>query len=283
MSFVRDVAALDNQSSIVAPMIGGSGTAAGRTLAIVVPAYNEVRRLPRLFEALEHAADRVAASAGFQLAEVIVVDDGSTDATRELLDAYQGLDGRFRVIHLPRNEGKGAAVRAGVLSTTGAYALVTDVDLSAPLEDLPILAAAHAQGNDIAMGSRSLPGSHVLVRQPAHRELMGKAFNLALRILTRLRYRDTQCGFKLFRLETTRVLFEQQRVRGFAYDAELCVRARKHGIPVAEVPVSWTNHPDTRVKLVGSSLRMALDLLRLGWLARRPGGGASESTTATPA
>lgn len=262
-------------------MTGGPGEAA-RTLSIVVPAYNEARRLRPLFEALERDADRVAEGAGFRLAEVIVVDDGSTDETAGLLDGYRELDGRFRVIHLPRNEGKGAAVREGMLCASGEFALVTDVDLSTPLDDLPILAAAGEQGADVAIGSRALPGSHVLVRQPAHRELMGKAFNLALRLLTRLPFRDTQCGFKLFRTETTRVLFERQRVRGFAYDAELCVLARQQGIRVAEVPVRWTNHPDTRVALVGSSARMALDLLRIAWLARRRGGGSPKGQVLPP-
>jgi dolichyl-phosphate beta-glucosyltransferase len=263
-------------------MTGGSSAGAKHTLSIVVPAYNEARRLHHLFEALEHDADRIAENARFRLAEVIIVDDGSTDTTAELLDAYAGLDGRLRVIHLPRNQGKGAAVREGILAAGGTFGLVTDVDLSTPLEDLPTLAADLDRGIDIAIGSRAMPGSLVLVRQAAYRELMGKMFNLALRLLTRLPFRDTQCGFKLFRLETTRVLFEHQRVRGFAYDAEICVLARQLGLRVAELPVRWTNHPDTRVRLISSSTRMALDLLRIAWLARRRRIDAEEATVHPP-
>jgi dolichyl-phosphate beta-glucosyltransferase len=240
-----------------------------RTLAIIVPAYNEERRLGALFEALELGADNVAAVAGLRLMEVIVVDDGSTDRTPSLLDGYEGLGGRFRVVHFARNQGKGAAVREGVLSSSADFALVTDVDLSTPLDDLATLAAASGEDVDAAIGSRALAASRVLVHQPTYRELMGKAFNLGLRILTGLPHRDTQCGFKLFRLETTRVLFEQQRVRGFAYDAEICVLARQHARRVVEVPVRWSNHPDTHVKLFASSARMGLDLLRIGWLARQ--------------
>jgi glycosyltransferase involved in cell wall biosynthesis len=259
-------------------MTAGPPAGTNQTLSIVVPAYNEARRLDRLFETLERDADDVAGRAGFRLAEVIVVDDGSTDATGGILDAYAGLDGRLRVIHLARNEGKGAAVREGMLAAGSAFGLVTDVDLSTPLEDLQNLATEVGSGIDAAIGSRALPGSRVLVRQPAYRELMGKAFNLALRLLTRLPFRDTQCGFKLFRLETTRVLFERQRVRGFAYDAEICVLAREQGLRVVEVPVRWTNHPDTRVKLIGSSTQMAFDLLRIAWSARRPAGAPGAKT-----
>lgn len=215
------------------------------------------------------------------LREVIVVDDGSRDTTPELLRAHDGLDGRLRVITLPRNRGKGAAVRAGMLAALGSRALLTDVDLSTPLDDLALLATALDAGADVAIGSRALPDSRVLVHQPAHRERMGKGFNVLLRLLTGLPIRDSQCGFKLFRLETARVLFERQRIDGFAFDAELCVLARGLGLQLTEVPVRWENDPRTHVHLVRSSGRMALDLLRIAWTARRSTPGeAGESVHA---
>lgn len=238
-------------------------------LVLVVPAYNEERRLPALIETLERDSDAVFGAAGLALEEVIVVDDGSTDGTSGLLEASGNLQGRLRVIRLERRRGKGAAVRTGVLAATATTALVTDVDMSTPLEEVTKLAAALESGFDLAIGSRSLPASDVRLHQPAYRERMGKTFNWALRLSTGVPFRDTQCGFKLFRLETTRVLFELQRLDGFAYDAELCVNATRLGLKVAEVPVQWSNDPDTRVTLLPSSAGMAFDLVRIAWQARQ--------------
>jgi dolichyl-phosphate beta-glucosyltransferase len=247
-----------------------AATVSPDSLSIVVPAFNEALRIDSLLAALEQRADAASARAGLRLNEVLLVDDGSTDATAARIEAFTGLRGRLRLIQLPRNEGKGAAVRTGMLAARGEVALMSDADLSTPLEDLPLLAAALAAGADVAIGSRALPDSRVLVHQPPYRELMGKAFNVALRLLTGLPYRDTQCGFKLFRLRTARALFELQRVRGFAFDAELCVLARELGLRVAEIPVRWRNNRQTRVTLFGSSLRMALDLVSIARLARAP-------------
>jgi dolichyl-phosphate beta-glucosyltransferase len=231
-----------------------------RTLSIVVPAYDEERRLPDLLATLEREADAAAQHAGFELLEVIVVDDGSRDATPELLRGHAGL----RTLTLERNRGKGAAVRTGMLAAAGEWALLTDVDLSTPLEDLGALAAA---GADVAIGSRALPASRVLISQRRPRELLGKSFNVVLRALTGLPFRDTQCGFKLFRLSSTRPLFDEQRVDGFAFDAELCVRALRRGLAVTEVPVQWRNHPETHVGLRGAA-RMGVDLLRIAYWSR---------------
>jgi hypothetical protein len=155
-------------------------------------------------------------------------------------------------------------------AATGERALVVDADMSTPLEDVAPLSRALDDGYQLAIGSRSIPGSRVLVHQPLYRELMGKTFNVLLRLLTGVPWRDTQCGFKLFSVEATSPLFELQRVDGFAFDAELCVNARRLRLGVAEVPVRWVNHPDTRVTLVRSSLRMLLDLFRIARRARRP-------------
>jgi dolichyl-phosphate beta-glucosyltransferase len=240
------------------------------SLSIVVPVFNEERRLPRLLDVVMRDGDQIVAAAGFTLAELIVVDAASTDNTAALLAASDDVDGRLVTRRLEGNRGKGAAVRDGVLAARSPLVLMTDVDLSTPLEDLEQLALALGDEGDVAIGSRALDASRVLGRQPRHRELMGKTFNVGVRLVTGLPWRDTQCGFKLFRLATTRRLFELQRVDGFAFDVELLVLARRLGLRVREVPVRWVNDPDTRVGLMTSSAEMARDTLRIAYRARRP-------------
>lgn len=241
-----------------------------QTLSIVVPVFNEERRLPALFEKLRTDAGAIVSNAGLELTEVLLVDDGSTDETAVLLDAFAASEPHVTVLRFDRNRGKGAAVRQGMLAASSQLALMTDVDLSTPLEDVSLLAQALEGGADIAIASRGLKESKVLVHQPAHRELMGKAFNVGVRLLTRVPWRDTQCGFKLFRHEQTRKVFELQRVEGFAFDVEVLVTARRVGLHVAEVPVRWIDNPDTRVGVMTSSTAMALDVLRIAYRARRP-------------
>jgi dolichyl-phosphate beta-glucosyltransferase len=239
-------------------------------VSIVVPVWNEERRLPRALERLAAEADAAAKAAGLELIEVVVVDDGSTDGTPSVLAGFEGLEGRFRYLRFGgENRGKGAAVRDGMLVVESDFALMSDVDLSTPLDELAKLAAALENGADVAIGSRGLSASNVVVHQPWYRERAGKTFNLLIRLVTRLPWRDTQCGFKLFRLATTRRLFELQQVDGFAFDVELLVIARKLGLQVREVPVRWVNDPDTHVSFVSSSARMALDTLRIAYRARR--------------
>jgi len=254
---------------------------AERRVTVVVPAYNEAGRLPALLETLEVRGAELFAASGLELAELIVVDDGSADETAGLLRDRPASGFRFRAISFPENRGKGAAVRAGMLAAGGPLALLADADMATPFEEVTKLAAALGGGADIAIGSRGLAESEIVVHQPAYRELAGKGFNLGLRVLTRLPYRDTQCGFKLFRLDRALQLFELQRIDGFAYDAEVLVLARRHGLRVAEVPVRWRDDPATTVKLFSASSRMALDLLRIAWLARRPARPARGRAAAT--
>ena len=252
-----------------------------RPLSVVVPAFNEEQRLPALLDAFETGAGDAFAAAGFDLHELVVVDDGSTDGTAALLEARAARLPALEVIRLPENRGKGAAVRAGMLAATAPVALLTDADLATPLGEVGALAVGLDGGYDVAIGSRGLPGSTIVVHQPAHRELLGKTFNVLARTLTGLPFHDTQCGFKLFDLRTSRRLFELQRIDGFAYDAELLVLARCLGLRVAEIPVRWSNDERTSVGIVRAPLQMARDLLRIAWLARV--GSRSRTFAAEPA
>lgn len=230
-------------------------------LSIVIPAYNEVQRLGRSLEKIRH----YLGSKPFN-SEIIVVDDGSTDAQGEVLgDARRGCPS-LRVIRNERNRGKGFSVRRGVLEAQGELVLFTDADLSAPIEEADkLLAELKLSQADAAVGSRALERQLVGIHQPAFREYGGRLFNLLVRLATGLKVRDTQCGLKLFRRATTRHAFELQRVEGFGFDPELLFLVERLGGKVVEVPVRWDNDPATKVHVVRDAARACLDLAALRW------------------
>ena len=175
-----------------------------------------------------------------------------------------------RVLRHPENLGKGAAVRRGVFEAQGRWVLITDADLSTPIEEHAKLAvAARDQDLDVAFGSRGLPGSQVEIEQNALRRLMGRTFNRILRSITGLRYKDTQCGFKLLDRERTLPLFERMVVDHFAFDVELLFLCDRFGLRVKEVPVIWRDSDRSSVSLLGAPPRMLFDLLRVRWRFRR--------------
>ena len=201
---------------------------------------------------------------------MLVVDDGSEDETVALAGRTAAREGRVRILELGRHRGKGAAVRAGLMAASGDLILVTDVDMSSPLDETAKLVAVLDDGFDLVIGSRAVAGAELAARQHPLRELLGKTCNRLLRLLTGLPYQDTQCGFKLIRADVARRIAEHQRIEGYLYDAELCLIARQLGYRIAEVPVRWSHDPDSRVRLLRSAPGVALDLLRLGRLARHP-------------
>ncbi len=232
-------------------------------LSIVIPAYNESRRMGRTLEKIRE----YVRSKPFAI-EVIAVDDGSTDRTREVLQEAAAQFPAMRVFANNGNRGKGFTVRRGILEAQGKLVLFTDADLSAPIEETDkLLAAIESRGADAAVGSRALQRELIGVHQPWFREFGGRGFNLIVRLFTGLKIHDTQCGLKLFRRATTRRAFELQRVERFGFDPEVLFLIERLGGKIVEVPVRWNNDPATKVHLLRDATRMFLDLVALRWRA----------------
>ena len=231
------------------------------TLSIVIPAYNEERRLPATLDVVFNWLD----ASPYGDAEVLVVDDGSTDATAAVVESRAAAEPRLRLVQNPGNRGKGFAIRHGMLQAKGDWILFSDADLSAPIDELPkLLAAAQEQGAAIAIGSRALDRSLIGVHQSQWREMSGILFNRIMRVITGLPFSDTQCGFKLFRRDAARRVFPLQRLDGFSFDVEDLFVAHTLGIPTIEVPVRWNNVEGTKVGLM-QGVASFLDLLRIRW------------------
>jgi len=195
--------------------------------------------------------------------ELIVVDDGSPDATASVVEKFQGAHPPVRLLRNPGNRGKGYAIRHGMLEAGGEWILYTDADLSTPIAEIDKLyAAAVGQQADVAIGSRALNRSLVSVHQPVFREYSGRFFNLVMRTVTGLQFRDTQCGFKLFRAAAARQIFPKQKQDGFSFDVEDLVIAKKLGLRAIEVPVRWANVEGTKVRLT-QGLKSFTDLLQI--------------------
>jgi dolichyl-phosphate beta-glucosyltransferase len=227
-------------------------------LSVVVPSFNEEQRLPRTIEAIE----QYLAGKGIPY-ELILVDDGSVDGTRAIMERAAERNPLVRVEAHRHNRGKGRAIATGVAVARGAEILVTDADLSTPIEELEKLQAALDNGAGVAIGSRSVKGSRVEISQPIYRQLMGKVFNLIVQALLLPGIWDTQCGFKLFRAEVAHAAFTGLTSQRFGYDPEVLYRAKKQGVKIAEVPVVWRNSAPTKVSPIGSSLDMLKDVLKV--------------------
>jgi dolichyl-phosphate beta-glucosyltransferase len=227
-------------------------------LSIVVPCYNEEQRLPRTIEQIERYLDGKDTQY-----ELILVDDGSADGTRLIMDAAAERHVSVRVEALPHNRGKGRALAVGVGVARGDEILLTDADLSTPIEELEKLQAALNKGAGVAIASRALRGSRVEVSQPIYRVLMGKAFNLIVQAVLLPGIWDTQCGFKLFRADVAHRVFAGLVTDGFAYDPEVLFRARRQGVKIAEVPVVWRNSAPTKVSPIRSSFDMLRHVVRI--------------------
>lgn len=232
-------------------------------LSVVVPAFNEAARIGPTLDRLCAFSQGVPGGM-----EILVVDDGSTDGTSDLaLRPHYREVQWLRWLRLEKNQGKGAALRAGVLASTGAEVLLCDADLSTPIEEYVRL-RPHLDDADVVLGSRGVPESKITRRQPAYRELMGRLFNVVVRVVAVGGIRDTQCGFKLLRGDLARGLFADLRIDRFAYDVELVWLARRRGAVVREVGVVWHDSPASSVHALRDSARMLLDVLKIRWRHR---------------
>ncbi|HVN18813.1 MAG TPA: dolichyl-phosphate beta-glucosyltransferase [Dongiaceae bacterium] len=251
------------------------------TYSIVIPAYNESARLAGSLE-------KVLAYVHTQGwdAEVIVVNDGSRDNTAEIIRGFAAKDPILRLLENPGNRGKGYSVRNGVLHAQGRMILFSDADLSSPIEEAPKLLNALEAGADIAIGSRWLRSETQTQRQPLHRQLFGRIFNLMLRASLGLQFKDTQCGFKAFKRPAAQAIFPLQKIERWGFDPEILFLARKFGFKVVEIPVVWGHSGGTRINPVVDGARMFQEMLRVRWnsiIGEYDGIGAAPNTnTAVP-
>lgn len=230
------------------------------TYSIVIPAYNESARLGATLE-------KVLAYVHSQQwnAEVLVVNDGSRDNTAEIVGEYAAKDPALRLVENSGNCGKGYSVRNGMLHALGQIVLFSDADLSSPIEEAPKLFAALEAGADIAIGSRWLRAETQTQRQPLHRQIFGRIFNLLLRLTLGLHFADTQCGFKAFKRAAVDTIFPLQKIERWGFDPEILFLARKFGFKVKEVPVAWGHSGGTRIHPLIDGSRMFQEMLRIRW------------------
>jgi glycosyltransferase involved in cell wall biosynthesis len=228
--------------------------------SVIIPAYNESARLAGTLEkvlAYVHGQ-------GWD-AEVIVVNDGSRDNTAEIVRSFAAKDPVLRLVENPGNRGKGYSVRNGMLNARGEMLIFSDADLSSPIEEATKLLAALQEGADIAIGSRWLRSETQTQRQPLHRQLFGRIFNLLLRLTLGLKFKDTQCGFKAFKQHAAQAVFPLQKIERWGFDPEILFLARKFDLKVKEIPVLWGHSGGTRINPLIDGSRMFMEMLRIRW------------------
>jgi glycosyltransferase involved in cell wall biosynthesis len=221
------------------------------SVSIIIPAYNESQRI-------EKTLDRVLECVRRQQwdAEVLVVDDGSTDSTPEIVHRYMLDHSCLHLVRNPGNRGKGYSVRNGLLQATGGIVMFTDADLSAPIEEAELLFKAIWDGADVAIGSRWLDRAKQTTHQPIYRRFFGRCFNAVTRMVMGLPYADTQCGFKAFRSSAAQVIFRLQRIERWGFDPEILFIARRLRLRVAEVPVTWGHDERSKISYLKDGAKM---------------------------
>jgi glycosyltransferase involved in cell wall biosynthesis len=226
------------------------------THSIVIPAYNESSRLGASLDKILSYVQK----AGWR-AEILIVNDGSRDNTAEIARSFERRYGSIRLIENPGNRGKGFSVRNGMLHASGDRLLFTDADLSSPIEEAEKLFAAIDAGAEVAMGSRWLRREMQTERQPMMRQILGRVFNLVLRIILGLGYKDTQCGFKAFTRRAADTIFPRQQVDRWGFDPEILYLARKFNLKTVEVPVGWAHDDRSKINPLVDGMKMVWEML----------------------
>jgi dolichyl-phosphate beta-glucosyltransferase len=231
-------------------------------ISIVIPAYNESARIGKaLGEVLRCVRERA------WNAEVLVINDGSSDRTAAIVQEFAQLHREVRLLNNAKNRGKGFSVRHGVLHAVGEIVMFTDADLSAPMEEAELLFDALRQGADIAIGSRWLQRQRQIHKQPLYRQFFGRCFNAVTRLVMGLPFADTQCGFKAFRRPVAQTIFQLQRIERWGFDPELLFIALKRGYKVQEVPVTWGHDERSRLSYLKDGIKMLEDVAYIRWEA----------------
>jgi dolichyl-phosphate beta-glucosyltransferase len=231
-------------------------------ISVVIPAYNESARIGKaLDDVLCCVHDRD------WRAEVLVVNDGSTDDTAAIVREFAELHPEVRLLNNPGNRGKGFSVRQGALHAVGEIVMFTDADLSAPMEEAERLFAALRQGADIAIGSRWLERRRQTLKQPLYRQFFGRCFNTITRLVMGLPFADTQCGFKAFHRPVAQTIFQLQRIERWGFDPELLFIALKRGYTIREVPVTWGHDQRSRLSYLKDGVKMLEEIAYIRWEA----------------
>jgi len=227
-------------------------------LSVVIAAYNEEGRIgDSLIKTDDYLKKR-----GFDF-EIIVVDDGSSDKTLDLLEKYSYKITNLVVFKNKKNHGKGYSVKKGILKSKGDIVLFTDADLSTPIEEIDKLIYWLNNGYQIAIGSRAMPDSQIKIYQAWYRQFMGMSFNKIIKLILGLDYYDTQCGFKCFQRDAALEVFKELNTCRFSFDVEALYIAKNLGLKVKEVPISWYNSEGSKVRLIRDSSKMFLDVLQI--------------------
>jgi dolichyl-phosphate beta-glucosyltransferase len=230
------------------------------TYSIVLPAYNEGERIGATLKSVL----AFAAQQNWNV-EVIVVNDGSTDDTASVVLEHALHNPMLRLVNNPGNRGKGYSVRNGMLHAQGKILLFSDADLSSPIQEAPKLFAAIKNGADVAIGSRWLRPELQITRQPLRRQIFGRIFNLALRLVLGLHFKDTQCGFKAFSRHAVEVLFPLQKIERWGFDPEILFLAKMAGFEIAEVPVRWAHREGGGIHPLRDGIRMVGEMMKIRW------------------